>query len=166
MAAGSGAMTSPDGPGYQPPPGAPPPPSDDSPFQTVDVAKRLGNTVRALLSLHVETFQEEARGEVTRALLLGGALGTAAALSFAIVLNLAVLLVLVVERITGLPMLESALIGLGFYVLGAITALLAALWVLRWPFLPKTRTLVGRTWASLTKDNPESEGPQRPAPSE
>jgi len=138
-----------------PPPGAPPPPGPEPRWQTVDVAQRLGNTVKTLLSLHVDIAREEAERDLKRVAAVVALLGGCASLGAAIVLNLAVLLVLAVQRLTGLPALESVAIGLGLYlcILAALVTTITLL--LRGPFLPRTRALLQRTFASITQDDPD-----------
>ena len=121
----------------------------------MDVAQRLGNTVKALLALHVDIARDEAERDLKRLAAVVALLGGCASLGVAIVLHLAVLVVLAVQRITGLPALESVAIGVGALVciLAAFVTTIALL--LRGPFLPRTRALLQRTFASITQDDPD-----------
>lgn len=147
-------MTGPAEPGARPPTGAPPPPPSDSPYASVHVARRLGNTVKTLLSLHVDIAREEAEADLKRLAVVAALLGGAVSFGAVSALTLGALIILAVQRVTGLPALESAAIALGIYGVILISLALAAALLLRRPFLPRTRALVRRTVESLTQDDP------------
>ena len=132
------------------------PPAGEAPWQSVDVARRLGNTVKTLLSLHVDIAREEAEADLKRLAVVAALLGGVVSFSAVSALSVGALIVLGVQRITGLPALESVAISLGLYLLLIALLALAVVLLLQRPFLPRTRALVRRTVDSLSRDDPSA----------
>ena len=119
--------------------------------------------LKALFSLHRDLLEEEARADLRRLGLIAGLGGAAAAMGFVSAMSLGVVVILGIQRLSGLPLLESVAIGMGGTILFMLVLLASAVSLFRKPFLRRSRLLLTRTWASLTRDDPDGSPPGGPA---
>lgn len=139
-------------------PGPEGPPGSDDPTERVQarvspylkILRRMLRTLTALFQAHVMVIQAEAEGEAVRvasgmALVFG-----AGALSGVSALLGGVVLVALIQRLSGLPWLESIALAMATtMVLAALLATTAWL-ILRRPLLPKSRKLLKSTFDGIT----------------
>ena len=105
----------------------------------------------------------EFRADLRRLGFIAGLGGAAAAMGFVSAMSLGVVVILGIQRLSGLPLLESVAIGMGGTILLMLLLLASAVSLFRKPFLRRSRLLLTRTWASLTRDDPDGPPPGGPA---
>lgn len=111
--------------------------------------RRLARSARSFFAAHLMVAQDEAEAEIARVATGVGLLLGALMFTFATALLLAVAAVVLVQRLSGLPWLESvALAALGTALVAASLGGLS--WLrLRRPLMPRTRALLEKTLDGL-----------------
>jgi hypothetical protein len=111
----------------------------------VRLFSRIGRAVRGLLAAHIIVVRNEVQREILR-LLIGIGFTMTAGISFVLSAVLgAVTLVTAVQRITGLPLLESLLICIAVLATSGLLLAFAAWLILRRPLMPQSRELIRTT---------------------
>jgi len=146
-------MTSPDGlpPTDPPPPGDPPPKPGARLEPYLKILRRMVRTIRGVFQAHIIVFRTEAERELARV-----AGGVALIFDTLVFLLASALLagagtVALVQRLSGLPWLESIGISLGLTVTVALLLALIAWLRLRHPLMPESRKLLHDTVDTLTR---------------
>ncbi len=111
----------------------------------IRMATRVARAFRGLLAAHIIVVRNEVQREILRLMIGVGLLMTAGMASVCTALLGAVTLVTAVQRLTGLPLLESLLICVGVLGGGALLFALMAWLILRRPLMPESRELIAKT---------------------
>lgn len=115
------------------------------------ILRRIVRSLRAFFAAHVIVVRTEADRELTRLATAVALLVGAAMFMLASAMLFATTLIALVQRVTGLPWLESIAISLGTTLLIGLT-LLGLGWLrLRRPLMPESRELLRRTLDGFSK---------------
>lgn len=147
------------------PEGGPPPPVDETadparepedagrvllqPY--LKILRRAVRSLRAFFAAHVIVVRTEAERELARLATAVGLLVGAAMFFLASVLLLATTLVALVQRLSGLPWLESIAISMGATLLLGLVLLGLGWWRIKRPLMPESRELLRKTLDGLTR---------------
>ncbi|MCK6507114.1 phage holin family protein [Myxococcota bacterium] len=150
-------MSTPEG-GPPPPvePGPEPAPSPDESGRVLlqpylKILRRAVRSLRAFFAAHVIVVRTEAERELARLATAVALLVGAAMFFLASVLLLATTLVALVQRLSGLPWLESIAISLGATLLLGLVLLGLGWWRIKRPLMPESRELLRKTLDGLTR---------------
>jgi hypothetical protein len=115
------------------------------------ILRRAVRSLRAFFAAHVIVVRTEAERELARLATAVGLLVGAAMFFLASVLLLATTLVALVQRLSGLPWLESIAISMGATLLLGLVLLGLGWWRIKRPLMPESRELLRKTLDGLTR---------------
>lgn len=137
-------------------PGVDPAPQDGDEPRTplapyLNILHRAVRSLRAFFAAHVIVVRSEAERELTRVIVAAGFIIAAAMFALASAILFSTGLVVGIQRVTGLPWLES--LGISLVCTLLIGLLLAAIgyWRIKKPLMPESRELLQKTLDGLSQ---------------